>query len=309
MLPPGITQYFVPVKSSPPPQHELFYQAGLLCGGEIHFTDARTKIDLIKYVLYNTPLVDGPFPVDWNDSAETYLKINELLQTPNEPAAYGDLPTIATRAESYSTWNKEFVNWLLRSQKVDLWRSPGLKEYSRVNESERDFRIRLQQRAREQRDAEAEKLRQKYAPRIAALQEQVRRAQASVEREKGQVKQQQMEATLSFGATILGGFLGRKAGSLGSARSTMSRVNRSMKEKQDVARAEDTAAATQQRLRQLEAEFNADTAALSGKIDPLSEQLETISIRPTRTGIAVQLLALGWFPNWRSAGGEIKPAW
>ena len=92
-----------------------------------------------------------------------------------------------------------------------------------MNESERDFRVRLQEKAREQRDAAADKLRQKYAPKLAALQEQLRRAQAAVEREKDQARQQQMETALSFGTTLLGGFLGRKAvsvGSLGRARST-----------------------------------------------------------------------------------------
>ena len=127
-----------------------------------------------------------------------------------EPAQYGDLPAIAMKAESYAYWSKDFANWLYQNQKVDLWKSPGLKEFSRVNESERDFRVRLQQKAREQRDEATEKLRQKYAPKFAALQEQMRRAQAAVEREKDQARQQKMQTALSFGATLLGGFLGRK---------------------------------------------------------------------------------------------------
>jgi hypothetical protein len=311
VLGPGVPQYFVPVKSNPPSNYDLYYQPGLIGGAEIHFSDTKAGIDLTKYVLYKTPFREGPVPVDWDNSIDTFLKIKDLRQEPEEPAAYGNLISIATRVESYSSWNKEFINWLLRNQKIDLLKSPVLKEYSQVNESERDFRIRLQQQAREQRDGATDKLRQKYAPKFASLQEQLRKAQASVEREREQVRQQQMEATMSFGATILSSFLGRKvtSGSISRAKSTVSKVNRSMKEKQDVERAQDTVAATQQRLHQLELDFNAETAALAGKIDPLTEKLEIISLRPARTGITIQILALGWFPNFRSPEGELKQAW
>ena len=49
--------------------------------------------------------------------------------------------------------------------------APTLEEISKPNESERDFRVRLQQAAREERDQQAEQLRQKFAPKIAAVDE------------------------------------------------------------------------------------------------------------------------------------------
>jgi len=56
---------------------------------------------------------------------------------------------------------KAFVTWLFQTQKLDLFDSPALGERSKPGEAERDFRIRLQQIAREQRDGIAEQLRQK----------------------------------------------------------------------------------------------------------------------------------------------------
>ena len=85
-----------------------------------------------------------------------------LASVKNEPAG---------KAKSYEDWRKEFAGWLFRTQALTLYRSPSIGVLSRPGESEREFRIRLQQSGREQRDAMTEALRQKYAPKIAALQE------------------------------------------------------------------------------------------------------------------------------------------
>lgn len=89
-------------------------------------------------------------------------------------------------------------------------REKGLKTLSKQNESERDFRIRLQEASREERDKLVERLRQKYAPKIAALGERIRRVEQAVAREEEQAKQQKLQTAISFGTTLLGTFLGKK---------------------------------------------------------------------------------------------------
>jgi len=106
--------------------------------------------------------------------------------------------------------------------------------------------------------------------------------------------------------------MGRKvfsAGSLSGAKSAMSGVSRSRKAYQDIGRAEDTVESIKQRLQQLEADFKSDTDQLATKMDPLAERLEQISIRPTKSNISVQLLALCWLPYWQEPTGKVTPAW
>jgi hypothetical protein len=120
-----------------------------------------------------------------------------------------------------------------------------------------------------------------------------------------------MQTAISFGATLLGSFLGRKRASLstlGRATTAVRGVGRSMKESQDVDRAEDNVAAVTQKLSDLEAEFQAETAALERSLDPQTEQLEKVSLKPTKANIAVKLVTLAWAPYWHE-GGEVKPAW
>jgi hypothetical protein len=171
--------------------------------------------------------------------------------------------------------------------------------------------VRLQQLAREQRDEAVEKLRKKYAPKFEQLEERKRRAEQAVAREAEQAKDQKMQTAISFGATLLSSFLGRKRTSmstLGRATTAARGVGRSMKESQDVGRAEDNVAAVTQKLADLEADFQSETAALERAFDPQTEQLDKVSLKPTKANIAVNLLTLAWAPYWQEAG-ETKPAW
>jgi hypothetical protein len=170
----------------------------------------------------------------------------------------------------------------------------------------------LQQSAREQRDEATEKLRQKYASKMATLEEQARRAQQAVEREAEQAKQQKMQTAISVGTTLLSAFVGRKAvsySSLGRATTAARGASRIMKESQDIKRAQETVGTYQQRLQELEESFKSEMDALATKIDPLTEQLEQVSVRPAKKDISVRLTSLVWVPNWQSPDGKLTPAW
>jgi uncharacterized protein YdgA (DUF945 family) len=82
-----------------------------------------------------------------------------------------------------------------------------------------------------------------------------------------------------------------------------------LKESKDVSQAEENIAALHQQLSDLEAQFKSESEALAAATDPLTEQLETISIKPTKTNIGVKLVTLAWTPYWRDQKGVLTPAW
>jgi molybdopterin converting factor small subunit len=170
----------------------------------------------------------------------------------------------------------------------------------------------LQQIAREQRDQAVEKLRQKYAARFAQLEERKRRAEQAVEREAEEAKDQKFQTAISFGATVLSSFLGRKRTSmstLGRATTAVRGVSRTRRQADDVDRAEENVAAVTQRLADLEAEFKAEVETIERSFDPQTEQLGTVSLKPTKANINVKLLTLVWVPYRQDAGAQAKPAW
>jgi hypothetical protein len=312
VLPPGVPQCFVPARGQTPAGATLVYQPMVVGAASVRFADPKAGVDEARELVVLTPVTDQAVPVSWEAAQEAALAATDLEATPREPAAWGALPPAASRAKSFEGFSRDFQTWLFGSQRLDLLRHAASKTVSRPGESERDFRIRLQAAAREERDRVKEALRQKYAPKQAALEERLRRAQQTLAREQEQVTQQGLQTVISVGATILGAVLGRKvvsAGSVGRATTAARGAGRVLKERQDVGRASDTVETVRQQQAELEGQLQAEVAALQAHADPLTEPLETVSLRPKKTQIAVRLVSLAWAPHWRDAAGAATPAW
>ena len=306
LLPPDITQYYIPVRGSGDANAKLTYHPALLGAAEVRYSDSKT-LDMTQQVTLLCPFTDGPVNLDWSTARVLDLPVEDLESEAQAGAQFVDAPSEATKAKSYASWRKDLASWLYRNQRLELLESPTLDIVSNPGESERDFRVRLQQLGREQRDDAVEKLRRKYAPKMEQLEERKRRAEQAVARESEQAKGQKMQTAISFGATLLSSFLGRKRASLstlGRATTAVRGVGRSMKESQDVDRAEENVSAISQNLADLEAEFQSETAALERSLNPQTEQLEKVSLKPTKANIAVKLVTLAWAPYW-----DDKPAW
>jgi hypothetical protein len=304
VLPPEITQYYIPVRSTG--DAPLIYSPMLLGAVEIHYSSSKT-VDVTQQLTLLAAIGDGPVSLDWGQATTLDLPVGDLESEPQPNAQFVEVPGVATKVKSYASWQKDLANWVYRNQRLELFESPTLNVVSNPGESERDFRVRLQQIAREERDEAVEKLRRKYAPKFAQLEERKRRAEQAVAREAEQAQGQKVQTAISFGATLLSSFLGRKRTSLttlGRATTAARGVSRSMKESQDVGRAQDNVAAVTQTIADLEAEFQAETAALEQSFDPQTEALEKVSLKPTKANIAVKLVTLAWAPY-----RDNNPAW
>jgi hypothetical protein len=294
VLPPGIPQYFSPEAAAAvsTPLRPVIYGAA-----SARFTDTKLKIDTTTLIKLTTPIIDGPVPVDW-EHAEKVEWAPEMLETdPPDAARFSDLPSAGSKPKNYEAWTKQLVASLCSTQILELLQSPSSGEISRPDESERDFRARISHGSRENRDRELDAIRQKYAPRQAALDEKLRRANQVVERESQQATGQTLQTAISVGATLVGALLGRKAisaSTIGRATTAARGVGRTMKESEDIARARETVAAIESQRKQLDADFAAETATLDAANDAATEKLVKITVKPTKTNITVKLVGLVW---------------
>ncbi len=239
-------------------------------------------------------------PIDWENAQSTSVRPEALLTTTSaaDPSAveFGAVPSVALDAKKYTAWSRDFEQWILRGQRLTLFSASTLGLISEAGETERDFRIRIQQATRETRDATLQKLRDRYAPKRTRLNDRVRTAQEAVAREQQQVEQQKTQTAVSFGATVLGALLGRKAVSLstlGRATTAARGVSRSMKEAGDVVRARERLQEAEAQLKELDAELAGELAQLTAA-DPASVSLDTVEIKPKRGAVDVRLVTLAW---------------
>jgi hypothetical protein len=294
VLPPAIAEYFAPAPGA------ATYRPTLLGAAQVRFADTKAQVDETRAVTVVTPVTSDAVAVDWSQASAIELAVNDLLREPPAGASFAELPPAAQKAAHYPAWSKGFVAWLAQSQSLDLLKSDARKLVSKAGESERDFRVRLAQAAREERDEAVARVREKYAARTSSLQEKLRRAQQAVAREEEQASASKMQTAISFGTTMLGALFGRKtfsASTLGRATTAARGVGRSMKESGDVARAQESVSALQSQMQELDAKLQAETAEIEAAHTAHDEPLTTVSIKPKRTGIQVQLVALTWVPQ------------
>ena len=70
-----------------------------------------------------------------------------------------------------------------------------------------------------------------------------------------------------------------------------------MKEAEDVKRAGETVQELQAQLADLEEQVRGETAEIATKYDTGALELQTVSLKPKKTQITVQLVALAWRPQ------------
>ena len=298
ILAPEITQYFMPTRSQTP-----VYQPVLVGSAKVQFINDDAGVRETRATICWTPLTNGPVAADWDSDQTTDADFDvwDLEKEPAPGATFGPLPTVGTKAAAYDTFQKNFAAWLFRTRKMSLLHSPNSGEYSKPGEAERDFRIRLQQFSREQRDQVAADLREKYKSQFDRLQTRLQSAQQALAKQQNQSSSKKIDAMLSVGAAvaseIFSSFLGRKAISvtnMNKAVSAVRSVNRARAQGTTVDLANDTVGSVQQQIDALQKEFDDEVAAQQNKVDPLTEQLETISILPKKSDINVELVALAW---------------
>src|SRR6185436_5993756 len=171
---------------------------------------------------------------------------------------------------NYPAWEKAFKQWLTQNERLQLLRHRETGLTSRPDETEGDFKVRVQDAARASRDEAVEAVRRKYSARQAALAERLRRAETTVARESEQSSQQKLQTAVSIGATLVGALLGRKTistGTLGRATTAARGMSRTMKEAGDVQRASETADAVRAQIKELDDQLRDETQQIAASYD------------------------------------------
>lgn len=310
-IPPNISNYFIPIRGNASLGKIILYSPNLLGVAKVNFLNSKTNLSTSRTVSFITPVTESAISINWESAELIDVPAADLENNPQNNAYFTDLPSAALQATNYTSWNREFSAWLYGNQILELFYSPSLKTSSNPDETEKDFRVRLQQLSREKRDEITEQLRNKYATKDAQLKERLRKAEQAVDKQQDQAKRAKTQTAISFASTLLGAFSGRKINqsTISRASTAMRSASRTIEESKDVSRAGDTVESIKQQILDLQAEFDTDVSNLDIKFDSLSEPLEKLVIKPRKSDIFIQLNSLVWVPYWQDSQGTLSPAW
>lgn len=296
LVPPEIPQFFVPATA---PGGGVWVPH-LYGSADVDFADAKRGINARRLVNVALPLESAALLIDWDAARPLDVTPRDLLGDPPVEGGFAAVPAQALKVSSMAKWSKDFDRWLSRTQRLDLRRHVASGTVSQPDEDERAFRIRVAETVRAHRDGAIDKLRAKYASKLTAAEEKVRRLELALGKEQQDVQQHRMQAGLStastVGSAVLGAIFGRRggltAGTVGKASTAAKSWARGSKEAEDVKRAEQNLAAARQALTDLEQEI--ERAVASVEETTAVESLETLTIAPKRGGVHVHLVALVW---------------
>ncbi len=307
VVPEGVLESFISPTSGGGEGSQARYAPALLATADLHFSNARAGVDSWETFTYFVPLGGARGNV-WSRAELLPEGEPGLDDEPFEGAGFEALPASAKRASGFRSWKTKFKAHLYRHHTKILFRCRPLKLTSDVDETEGDFRVRVREAAREHRDLTAEKLRKRYAPKLARLQEKITAAERRVAKEETQYGQQKMQTAISVGATVLGALFGRKVasvGTVGRASTAMRGAGRAAREKQDIDLARDRLLELQSQLEELEAEFQTEVDALDDAEVEITEQ----PISPRKSDTTISRFELTWVPSWIDGDGRMHPFW
>jgi hypothetical protein len=307
-VPADVPEYFLAATAA---GETLLYKPTVMGSAKLHFVDSKLALDQWQTTAYLAPLSDDGNEVLWAEATSIPELKSRLGKAPVPSSTFAQLPATALRAQTYATWGKALSAHLFESARSEVLVCDMLKATSAPGTSEGDFRAQLALAAREQRDAAVADLKRKYAPKLATIEDQLRRAAERVERERSQLSQQRMQSVFSIGASVLGAFLGRKtlsATNVNRAASAARAATRIGRESGDVDRAGDSLEVVQQKQRDLQQQFEADAAALEARFDATTAVLRKVQVSPRKSDIAVGEVALVWAPWRKGDGSAVIPA-
>ena len=240
VLAPAIRQVYLPATGN-----DLVYYPRILAAVDIGFSSKQHKIDERRDYLFTAEIDDGPVPLDWDRAEPLELDAEQPHRLRGGRCAIRRMSAAGSGGqETTASGKRPSSGGCARASAYDCTRSKKYRMTSTTNETEGEFRIRLQMRPANSAIAAVEKLRKRYGSKATTLENRLLRAEQAIEREQEQSSKKKLDTAISFGTAMLGALLGRKrltsttAGRVGTAIRT---AGGARKEAGDVDRARQTA--------------------------------------------------------------------
>ena len=280
---------------------QLVYEPGIVGAAEVRFVDRKRRIDEAIEKVLLTPAADDTRRIDWDRAELLPIQERELENDPgyvseDQGPYFAPMPEGANSARELKRIAKGLSDWLYYNERQQLVVHEELDLFQRPGENERSFKIRLQQAAREARDAEVDKLEQKYEKQIERVEVKLRREERELAEDEADYQSRKQEEIVGIGETILGVFLGRRSTRMFSRAASKRRMT--SKAKLDIAESEEAIAAFQAEIAELEAELKLAADEITEKWTTLLDDLSTEELAPRRTDVNVHLTAVAWLPHW-----------
>ena len=293
-----IEQYYVELSASQSKlggrgDGKIHLLPSLMLSYQVRFFDKKREIDktISKWVVAPEPNNLGE--INWDQIME--IDPQKIYTQPvysTENLVYHEIPSQYNTIKELNQYRKKFSDYQYRNQKFSIGTHSSLKLFQTQNESRADFIGKVKQTAREERDAEIDKLEKKYDSKLDRINSKISRLTNSLTVDKAEYDARKREEVFGVGETVLGVLLGRRRSTGITTASRRRRMTTKTKYKID-----DTEKEIEQfklELAELEIELKEQVDAITEKWMSVENDIVEYSVTPRKTDVDVDELKIAW---------------
>ncbi len=293
---------------------QLIYEPAVLGVATVRFLDRRREIDTQEDLVLLTPVREGVVAIDWDEAERLSIAVEDLDRRPARVAPeqgpfFAPVPSEVNTERELRRVARDLSDWLYYNRRLPLKAHPALKLVQRPGESDRAFRIRLQEAARERRDQEVDRLRRKYRRRLERLRDRLERYQRELALDEAEYEARRQQQWISIGESVLGFFLGRRSTRALSTAASKRRM--ATRARMEIERTRAEIEDLRQEIAALETELEEAAREITRKWAEALDELDVVEIKPRRADVDVEMAALAWVPSWLVVyedGGRMRSA-
>ncbi len=257
------------------------------------FASRRPSAEAPAEVLVSVPFGPDGKP-SWKHASVAGAAHHSHPPVAHSGPVFAPVNPAALQAAQNQTWQMEARTQLGESLEVPVLREGKIT--GAPFETDAEFRLRLEQAAREERDETVQVIRRKYETKMRTAADKVNRAREAVARQKSQARSAQVQTAISVGTSVLGALFGKKASGLGhiTRAGTAARgATRAMKESSDVGTAEEKLADAEAAASELEAEVETKIAEIPSPTAVVSHP-ETLRLKLLPATLRIESAGILW---------------
>ncbi|NTV99385.1 MAG: hypothetical protein HGA70_09500 [Chlorobiaceae bacterium] len=290
----------------------LIYEPSVLGAGSVMFSERKLQVNEQEdfFMLFHS-FSDTLSKIDWKQAERVFLTREGFTSSPESSLkgsspVFASVPDQANNPRKLALFGTELADWLYYNSRRNVAFHKELGLFQLPGEDQRDFRIRLQQAARERRDAEIDELEKKFKPRIEKLRERAQKEERELEMDEMEHQSRKTQELVGIGETVLGLFLGRK--STRAISSAISNRRMTANAQADIRESQETIQNIRVEIESCNAEMKKLADEISQKWERMEEGTGTEEIAPRKSDVSINYVALAWLPFWRisfsGAAGE-----
>jgi hypothetical protein len=269
----------------------------LLAQAQVRYQDKKAQLYTARTYSFQVTDVPRAGFITWEEHQSNPVDPRALGGEPPQHSRvlFGDLPPGLTDTNRMNALKREVVDMLYSTARMTIPSNQTLGVYANPDMDFSQFQAQVQQVAREQRDAEMDKVSQKYATQMEKLDTALRRKSQELSMEKRELGDRRKEELFTTGEALLSLWQGRTNYTL----SRMSRASRYRRQtKADLGESYDAISELENQMVALENEYQGVLQRINDKWAQIAVQSQDYIISPYKKDVNLELFGVAWIPYW-----------